>query len=53
MSDNLTDSNVKLNEYDKDEWFSIMKKLNPSLTHEEYETQWDEFQEEKRKRGLQ
>ncbi len=34
---------MKLNEYTKDEWFDIVRRINPSLTREQYDVMWEEF----------
>lgn len=46
-----------LNEFDKTEWFDMMRKLRPDVTREEFDKVWSEFQTDKaehyRKQGLQ
>lgn len=44
---------VKLDEFDKVEWFDVAKQFLPELTQEKFNVVWDEFQELKRKRGMQ
>jgi hypothetical protein len=39
-----------MDERDHDEWLEVARRLIPDLTDEEYEAQWLEFQEAKRKR---
>lgn len=34
---------MKLNEYTKDEWFDVLRRINPTLTREQYEVMWEEF----------
>ena len=50
-------SEARLNEYDKNEWFDIARKLRPGLTEREYEEMWRLFieakEEHERKKGLQ
>lgn len=41
------DDGTRLNEYDKDEWFDVLRKLRPELTEEEYTAMWDAFHERK------
>ena len=43
---------VHLREYDRVEWYDILKQLKPELTQEEFDESWDELQEIKRKREL-
>lgn len=35
---------VHLNEYDKLEWLQVARVLKPSLTEEEYDEMWADFQ---------
>lgn len=34
---------MKLTEYNKIEWRSVVKKLKPGLTDEEYDRMWQDF----------
>jgi hypothetical protein len=34
---------TRLDEYDKEEWFTILKKVRPGLTREEFEPLWEKF----------
>lgn len=36
-------ADVRLNEYDKDEWLDIARKFKPDLTDAEYDAMWDRF----------
>lgn len=47
------DAEVRLNELDKVEWFDVARQFIPDLTQEKFDDMWDEFQELKRKRGMQ
>lgn len=38
----MTDS-TKLNEFDKDEWRDVSRKLRPDWTEEQFEEAWQEF----------
>ena len=38
---------VRLDEYDRDEWFDICRSLAPGLSREEFDGIWEEFQREK------
>lgn len=42
----------KLNEYDEDEWYTLMHPLRPEVSREEFHQMWFEFQEAKRKHSL-
>jgi len=42
----------RLTTLDIDEWWSVARKLNPRLTREEFDRQWEEFQREKTRREL-
>ena len=44
MSPVEEEPNVRLDEYDKQDWFDVCKQLRPGLTWEEYGPLWDEFQ---------
>lgn len=49
----MSDDDVKLNEFDREEWWDFCRLLNPSMTREEFIERWDDFQEEKRRRAMQ
>jgi hypothetical protein len=34
---------VRLDEFDKDEWWDIVQEIRPDLTRAEYEEMWDDF----------
>lgn len=40
-------SDARLDEFDKDEWWDVCRRLRPDLTREEYDAMWDEFQQAK------
>ena len=42
-------TDVRLNEYDKEEFWDICRIVNPSITREWYDKFWDEFQDAKEK----
>lgn len=42
----------RLDEFTKEEWWDVAKKLKPGLTEEEYDDMWDRFQEAKRQGSL-
>lgn len=44
---------MDLNEFDKDEWFDVMRVIKPDLDREEYEKIWAEFQLDKARKKLQ
>jgi hypothetical protein len=45
--------NVRLDEFDKDEWWDVARMARPELTREQYDEMWDDFLEMKKKRRLQ
>ena len=38
---------VKLNEFDKNEWFDVYRMFKPDATFDEYEEAWASFQQAK------
>jgi hypothetical protein len=46
-------SGARLDEFDADEWFDVMKRIRPDLTREEFDELWAKFQRDKRKRATQ
>lgn len=42
---------VRLDEYDEDEWFNIMHPLKPQISREEFHAMWLEFMERKNAGG--
>lgn len=48
---------MRLDEFTKDEWFSVARVLKPGLSREEYEKMWADFVKEKaaheKKKSLQ
>ncbi len=42
-----------LNEFDRDEWWDVARKLKPGLTREQYDKDWDDFQARKAARAMQ
>lgn len=42
-----------LREYDKDEWWDVMRRAKPDITREEFDLYWDEFQSDKAERSRQ
>lgn len=45
--------NIRLNEFDKAEWFGVCRKLKPGLTEGEYDKMWSEFVSLKKQKELQ
>jgi hypothetical protein len=37
----------RMNEYDSDEWYDVCKSIQPSLTREQFDDVWADFQAEK------
>jgi hypothetical protein len=44
---------LHLQEYDEREWRDVAREVRPDLTDEEFAAMWDEFQEQKRRKGFQ
>jgi hypothetical protein len=44
---------AELNEFDREEWWDVCRTVKPDMTREQFEADWEEFQELKRKKGLQ
>lgn len=44
---------VKLNEFDKNEWWDVCQRAAPHVTKEQFDQQWDEFCTKKRNKELQ
>lgn len=49
----LGDDDARLDEHDADEWFEIARRLKPGLMREEFDADWAEFQDLKRRKGQQ
>ena len=47
------DESVRLDCYDKEEWWDVARRVNPNITREEYDRQWDEFVQMKLERQRQ
>ena len=47
------DKPVRLDEFDRTEWFDVARALKPGLTEQEYGAMWDEFIALKRQKELQ
>jgi hypothetical protein len=43
---------VRLDEFTKNEWLDVARKLKPDLSDQEYDKMWDEFLEAKVKHKL-
>lgn len=41
------DDDSRLDEFDKDEWREVCRRLRPDVTDIEYEAMWNDFQERK------
>jgi len=39
-------------EYEHDDWLLVARKLNPDLTDDEFEDQWEEFLATKRRKEM-
>lgn len=44
---------MKLNEFTKEEWRDVTKKLRPDWTEDQFDKAWNEFAEAKRRKSLQ
>ncbi len=40
----LDDEGARLDEFDKDEWMLVCKRLKPGISDLDYEKMWEEFQ---------
>jgi hypothetical protein len=43
----LSVDDVRLNELDREEFWDVARKLNPQLSREDFDQQWDHFQQDK------
>jgi hypothetical protein len=48
----LMSEQPRLDEFDADEWFDVVRAINPALTREEFDASWEQFQEVRRRRAL-
>lgn len=50
------DEAVRLDCYDKEEWWDVCRRVRPDMTREQYDKDWDEFvktkAERERQRGM-
>jgi hypothetical protein len=44
---------TRLDEFDKDEWFDVMRRIRPDLSRAEFDEQWRQFQRDKQKHAAQ
>lgn len=44
---------ARLDEFTKDEWLLVCRRLRPNLSETEYDKMWADFQEMKRRKALQ
>ncbi len=44
---------VRLNEFDKSEWWDVARRLRPELIEAEYDAMWEDFQRMKREHQRQ
>lgn len=44
---------ARLDEFDRDEWRDVARELRPDITDEQFDADWAEFQELKRRRAMQ
>jgi hypothetical protein len=50
----MTDSSAgQLDEYDKEEWRAVARRLRPDWTDEQFEEAWIEFVEMKKRKKMQ
>lgn len=45
-------TDVRLNEYDRTEWWDMARRFMPGVTEEEFEVMWAEFQKMKAQKAL-
>ena len=38
---------TRLDEFDRDEWFDIMRRARPNIARAEFDVMWDRFQRDK------
>lgn len=43
-------SEARINEFDREEWWDVARRVRPDLAREDYDRMWDEFQQEKAER---
>ena len=43
---------IRLDEFTKDEWRDVCRRLRPDITDDEFDEEWREFQAHKRRRRL-
>lgn len=53
MTEDDNEPTGRLDEFTKEEWFDVCKKVKPGLTQDQYDKMWDDFQTEKARRKLQ
>lgn len=44
-------TDARLNEYTKEEWLDVCRRVRPDLTEAEFEKMWADFVEEKRRKA--
>lgn len=47
MSDLPGENSSPLTSIDKNEWFDVWRSMKPSMTRDDFETEWDAFQQAK------
>ena len=43
---------TKLNEFDKEEWRLVARRLRPDWSDEEFDRHWEDFQRDKERRAM-
>jgi hypothetical protein len=41
---------TRLDEFDREEWWDVARKLRPDWTREQFDAEWDDFQRSKAER---
>lgn len=49
---NNSQSAAVLTEFDRDEWWDVMRRAKPDITREAFDAYWDEFHAAKAKRAM-
>lgn len=47
------DDEVRLDEFDQDEWWDVCREVRPDITREEFDRMWEDFVAEKERKKLQ
>lgn len=46
----MSESTARLDEFNKEEWWDVCRKVRPDITREEYEAMWEENTQHKEER---